>query len=224
MASITAIVLATSQKILALGDAMEAWIGGLRAMLMAMVILVLAWSLGEVTTTLEAPAYLAAVLSDALPPTLLPALVFIVSAVMAFATGTSWTTMAILLPLVVPLSVALAGGFGAEAVGAQQAIVVGAIGSVLAGAIMGDHCSPISDTTVLSSTASSCDHVDHVRTQLPYAVMVGIIAVVLGSIPSAFGVPVWLCLVLGATAVWAVIRFHGVRVDEAASGEEQLVA
>ena len=78
---------------------------------------------------------------------------------------------------------------------------------------MGDHCSPISDTTILSSTASSCDHVDHVRTQLPYAVMVAVVAIVFGSIPSALGVPAWVCLVLGATAVWAVIRFYGVRVE-----------
>ncbi len=224
LASITAIVLATAQRILPLADAMRAWIDGLRAMLMAMVILVLAWSLGEVTTTLEAPAYLASILTDTLPPALLPVSVFVVSALMAFATGTSWTTMAILLPLVVPLSVALVGGFGVEAVGTQQAVVVGAIGSVLAGAIMGDHCSPISDTTVLSSTASGCDHVDHVRTQLPYALMVGVVAIVLGSIPSAFGVPAWVCLVLGAAAVWSVIRFYGIRVEEAASGEEQLVA
>ena len=213
LASITAIVLATAQRILPLADAMQAWIGGLRAMLMAMVILVLAWSLGEVTTTLEAPAYLASILTDTLPPALLPVLVFVVSALMAFATGTSWTTMAILLPLVVPLSVALVGGFGVEAVGTQQAVVMGAIGSVLAGAIMGDHCSPISDTTILSSTASSCDHVDHVRTQLPYAVMVAAVAIVFGSIPSALGVPAWVCLVLGAAAVWAVIRFYGVRVE-----------
>ncbi len=176
------------------------------------------------TTTLEEPAYLASILKDTLPPALLPVLVFVVSAAMAFATGTSWTTMAILLPLVVPLSVALVGGFGVEAVGTQQAIVVGAIGSVLAGAIMGDHCSPISDTTILSSTASSCDHVDHVRTQLPYAVMVAVIAIVLGSIPSALGVPAWVCLVLGAAAVWAVIRFYGVSVEDAASGQEELVA
>ena len=213
LASITAIVLATAQRILPLADAMQAWIGGLRAMLMAMVILVLAWSLGEVTTTLEAPAYLASILTDTLPPALLPVLVFVVSALTAFATGTSWTTMAILLPLVVPLSVALVGGFGVEAVGTQQAVVMGAIGSVLAGAIMGDHCSPISDTTILSSTASSCDHVDHVRTQLPYAVMVAVVAILFGSIPSALGVPAWVCLVLGATAVWAVIRFYGVRVE-----------
>ena len=224
LASITAIVLATSQRILALADAMQAWIGGLRAMLMAMVILILAWSLGAVTTTLEAPAYLASILSDALPPALLPASVFVVSAFMAFATGTSWTTMAILLPLVVPLSITLAGGFGTEAVGSQTAIVVGAIGSVLAGAIMGDHCSPISDTTVLSSTASSCDHLDHVRTQLPYAVMVGVVGLLLGSIPSALGVPVWLCLALGAAVVWAVIRFYGAPVEDAASGQGPLVA
>ena len=189
-----------------------------------MAILVLAWSLGAVTQDLGTAAFLSQLLEGQVSLQVLPALVFVTAAAMAFATGTSWTTMAILLPLVVPLSVALVGGFGVEAVGNQQAVVVGAIGSVLAGAIMGDHCSPISDTTVLSSTASSCDHVDHVRTQLPYAVMVGVVAIVLGSIPSALGVPAWVCLVLGATAVWAVIRFYGVPVEQAASGQERLVA
>ena len=101
--------------------------------------------------------------------------------------------MAILLPLVVPLSVAMIGGMGETA--ADRAVLFGGIGSVLAGAIMGDHCSPISDTTVLSSTASSCDHVDHVRTQLPYALSAAGVAIVLGSVPSALGVPIWMCLI-----------------------------
>ncbi|MCH7715241.1 MAG: Na+/H+ antiporter NhaC family protein [Gemmatimonadetes bacterium] len=222
LACIVGITLAVSQKILSLRAAIEAWLGGLRAMLMAMIILVLAWSLGAVTGALETAAYISQLLSDTMPVFLLPAAVFVVSALIAFATGTSWATMAILVPLVVPLSITMAGGLDLAAGGPEKAIVLGAIGSVLAGAIMGDHCSPISDTTVLSSTASSCDHVDHVRTQLPYAVFVAGVALVLGVVPSALGVPPMVCLAVGGTVVWAVFRFLGQKVEEAAAGETQI--
>jgi Na+/H+ antiporter NhaC len=224
LACIVGITLAVSQKILSLRAAIEAWLGGLRAMLMAMIILVLAWSLGAVTNALETAAYISQLLSDTMPPFLLPASVFIVSALIAFATGTSWTTMAILVPLVVPLSITMTGGLDLAAGGPERAIVLGAVGSVLAGAIMGDHCSPISDTTVLSSTASSCDHVDHVRTQLPYAVFVAIVALFLGILPSALGVPPLACLAVSATVVWAVFRFHGQKVEKAGAGETQIAA
>ena len=223
LSCIVAIALATGQKILTLREAMDAWVTGLRAMLLAMVILICAWSLGAVAQSLGTANYLAQALSGNLTAPLLPAVTFLLAAAMAFATGTSWATMAIMLPLVVPLSVTLAGGILFDSP-ASQAVVLGSIGSVLAGAIWGDHCSPISDTTVLSSTASSCDHVDHVRTQLPYAVMVGIVAILFGSIPSALGVPAWLCLIVGAGVVWAVIRFYGTRVEEEASGQEKLAA
>ena len=89
---------------------------------------------------------------------------------------------------------------------------------------MGDHCSPISDTTVLSSTASSCDHLDHVRTQLPYAVFVAIVAVVFGSVPSALGVPPLICLVVSVVVVWGVFRFGGQLVEQVAADEAQIAA
>lgn len=213
LACLTALFLAVGQHILTLQEGILAWVSGLRAMVLAIIILVMAWSLGSVTTALETAPFLARALSDVVVPSILPAAVFVVASVIAFATGTSWATMAILLPLVVPLAVAVAGGLTAAS-GANEAVAVGSIGSVLAGAIMGDHCSPISDTTVLSSTASSCDHVDHVQTQLPYAVTVALIAVLCGSLPSAMGVPVWLCLVLSVVVVVAVVRFVGKPVEE----------
>ena len=224
LACIAGIALAVGQSILSLADSVQAWLGGLRAMLMAIIILVLAWSLGEVTNTLGAAAYLSQLLSDAMPAYLLPSSVFVVSALIAFATGTSWTTMAILVPLVVPLAITITGGVDLSAGGPEKAVVLGAIGSVLSGAIMGDHCSPISDTTVLSSTASSCDHVDHVRTQLPYAVFVAVVAVVFGSIPSALGVPPLICLMVSAVVVWGVFRFWGQLVEQVATDDVQIAA
>ena len=218
LACIVAISLAGFQKILTLREGIDAWVSGLRAMLLAMVILVLAWSLGAVTRSLNTAGFLAEALSGNLPAALLPVTTFALAAAMAFATGTSWATMAILLPLIVPLSVSLAGGLDLAS-GTGQAVVLGSIGSVLAGAIWGDHCSPISDTTVLSSTASSCDHVDHVRTQLPYALMVGIVAMVFGSIPSALGLPPAVSLLLGGVVIWAIIRYRGQEADAGAEGE-----
>ncbi|MCZ6917657.1 MAG: Na+/H+ antiporter NhaC family protein [Gemmatimonadetes bacterium] len=219
LACVVALALAGFQKILTVREGVDAWVSGLRAMLLAMVILVLAWSLGAVTRSLNTAGFLTEALSGNLPAVLLPVTTFLLAAAMAFATGTSWATMAIMLPLVVPLSITLAGGIDLEA-GPGQAIVLGSIGSVLAGAIWGDHCSPISDTTVLSSTASGCDHMDHVRTQLPYALLVGTVAVVFGSIPSAMGLPPIVSLLLGGVAIWAVIRFRGQEVDAGLEREQ----
>ena len=115
-------------------------------MMIAVVVLLLAWSLGAFTEQVGTAAYLAQILEGNVALRLLPWLVFVVAAAMSFATGTSWGTMAILLPLVIPLTVSLGGGadFGA---GMQYSILLGTISSVLAGAIFGDHCAPISDTT-----------------------------------------------------------------------------
>jgi len=210
---IVAIGLSVSQRILSAQEAVEAWLGGLRAMVLAAVILVLAWSLSEVTAVLGTADYLTGALRGGFPAYLLPGLVFVTAAATAFATGTSWGTMAILLPLVIPLAVSLGGGVGFEA-GAHYTILLGSISSVLAGAIFGDHCSPISDTTVMSSMASACDHVDHVRTQLPYAVLVGLLGIAVGDVPTAMGMSPWISYALGITVLFLVLRFLGRRDDE----------
>jgi Na+/H+ antiporter NhaC len=205
---IVAIGLAVGQRILSMADAIGAWVGGMRAMLLAGVILILAWSLSEVTQVLGTASYLSGLLEGSLRPELLPVLVFITSAAIAFATGTSWGTMAILIPLVIPLSVALGASVGFEE-GPRYVLLLGATSSVLAGGIFGDHCSPISDTTVLSSMASSCDHVDHVRTQLPYALVVAFIGMLLGDIPTAFGMPPVFSYILGGALLFLLLRFLG---------------
>jgi len=205
---LTAFGLAVGQQILPAGEAISAWLGGLKAMMLAAVILTLAWSLGEVTSVLGTAAYVTQVLSENLLPQLLPALVFVIASVIAFATGTSWATMAILFPIVVPLSVALGGGIGFES-GGHYTLTLGAIASILAGSIFGDHCSPISDTTVMSSLASACDHVDHVRTQLPYALVVAATALAVGNLPTAFGMHPGISYLLGAGILFALVRFVG---------------
>lgn len=217
---IVAAGLSLGQRLLNVHECIDAWVGGAKAMMIAMVILTLAWSLGAVTTDVGTAAYLSQLLGGNLPLVLLPALVFVTSGAMAFATGTSWTTMAILIPLVIPLTVSLAGGTG-FADGSLYGILLATTSSVLAGAIWGDHCSPISDTTVLSSTAAACDHVDHVRTQLPYAVLVGLVGLVLGSIGTSLGLPNWIALLGGVAILALVLRFFGTPVAEI--GDESAV-
>jgi Na+/H+ antiporter NhaC len=126
--------------------------------------------------------------------------------------------MAILIPLVVPLAVALGGGLGG---GAATGAFVGGIAAVLAGAIFGDHCSPISDTTVLSSMASGCDHVDHVRTQLPYALVVAGVSllalIVLGTVLGSSPWGALAMIVVGSAALYAIVRTLG---KDARAGQE----
>ena len=218
---IVAAVLSIGQRLLSVHECIDAWVGGVKAMMIAMVVLTLAWSLGAVTTDVGTAAYLSQLLGGNFPLVLLPAVVFVTSGAMAFTTGTSWTTMAILIPLVIPLTVSLAGGTG-FADGSLYGILLATTSSVLAGAIWGDHCSPISDTTVLSSTAAACDHVDHVRTQLPYAVLVGVVGLVLGSIGTSLGLPHWIALLGGVAVLALFLRFFGTPVAEI--GGEGVVA
>ena len=142
---------------------------------------------------------------------LLPTLVFVLAGIVAFSTGTSWGTMGIMVPLVIPLA------YSQLAIGGQVSmdspIFLCCLGSVLAGAIFGDHCSPISDTTVLSSQASGCDHVAHVRTQLPYALLVGFVAIALGTLPIGYGINVWLMLPAGVVLLFVFLFLFGKRVN-----------
>ncbi len=205
-----AALLSMGQRILDMEQTVQAWFKGVRSMLFAMIILVLAWSLGNITEVLGTANYLVEIIGDTLPVGLLPALVFIIAACTAFATGSSWGAMGILLPLVVPLAWAMLNiqEPGATA-GADMHIMYAAIASVLGGAVWGDHCSPISDTTILSSMASQCDHIEHVRTQLPYAMVTGLTAILICLIPSGLGLSWWLSLLLGSGVLLGVLLFIG---------------
>ena len=205
--------LSVGQKILSAHETVDAWYGGARATLFGMIVLILAWSMSAVTSDLNAKGYLISILGDSLPVALVPAVVFVLAAITAFSTGTSWGTMGILLPLVLPLTWAVMTVSGvADASGMH--IMYSSIACVLAGAVWGDHCSPISDTTVLSSIASGCDHIEHVRTQLPYAMLVGVVAIGIGTIPAGYGLPPWISLIVGGAILLSVLRFFGRRADE----------
>ena len=193
----------------------------LTSMGVAIAILYLAWMIGRVCGSLGTAPYLTALLGDALDPRLLPAVLFLLAGVVAFSTGSSWSTMSILLPLVVGLAYALGSGaeLGATPHESGMLLMLMSIGAVLEGAIFGDHCSPISDTTVLSSIAAASDHIDHVRTQIPYATVTMGVAMGAGYLPCTYlGVSPFLGLALGAALLTGVVLLGGRTTGPEASG------
>jgi Na+/H+ antiporter NhaC len=211
---LAAAVLSIGQGILDLEQTVEAWYEGLKSMLFAMVILVLAWALSNITEVLHTADYLVSVLGEWLPPGVVPTIIFVLAAATAFATGSSWGTMGILMPLVVPLVWAVLAKNGMTEP-EHYHVLYSSVSCVLAGSVWGDHCSPISDTTILSSMASGCDHVEHVRTQLPYAMSVGLVALLLGTLPTGFGLPWWISLLLGGSVLVALHQTVGTPIETA---------
>jgi Na+/H+ antiporter NhaC len=208
MGMITAASLSLVQRIMSMEEVVNAWYKGLRSMFYAMIILVLAWALGGITEEMRTADFLVSVLGDTLPVQLVPFVVFVLAAFTAFATGSSWGSMGILVPLVIPLTWAVMKASGHSGPDDMH-ILYSSIASVLAGSVWGDHCSPISDTTILSSMASGCDHMEHVRTQIPYALVVGGVALGFGTVPVAFGMPWWLGLLTGGGLLYAILRLVG---------------
>ncbi len=211
--ALTAASMSIGQRILSAHETVDAWYGGARATLFGMIVLILAWSLSSVTAALNTQGYLVSILGDSLPLALVPAVVFILSSITAFSTGTSWGTMGILMPLVVPLAWAVMSINGMTGP-ADMHVLHSSVACCLAGAVWGDHCSPISDTTILSSIASGCNHIEHVRTQLPYALLVGAVAVLFGTIPGGYGLPPWISIIVGIAILIAVLRFFGRRAED----------
>ncbi len=195
LASLVAIIMSVCKKIFTISEAIETWIEGMKGLLITGVILVLAWSLSSVIKELGTAAYLVSVLQFAIPKFLLPSIIFILGSIIAFATGTAYGTMGILMPLAVPL---------AYAINPDMSFIVACTSGVLTGAIFGDHCSPISDTTILSSTGAGCDHIEHVRTQIWYSLFVGAITIIFGYIPTGFGVSIWIILPVAIIALIAI--------------------
>jgi len=215
---LVALGLAIGQRILTLHEATSAMVEGFKSMLMAFTVLLLAWSIGAVCDQLATPQYLVGAIRGTLSPELLPVLTFLISAAISFATGTSWATMAILVPLVIPVTHGLALSNGYVGGGPElYALLLGTISSVLAGSVWGDHCSPISDTTILSSMASGCDHMAHVRTQIPYAVAIGVVGMLVGDLPTAYGLSPWISLAVGSALIILGVRFLGRRSHDPVS-------
>jgi Na+/H+ antiporter NhaC len=209
LASIVAIVMAVLQKIMTIEEAISEWVGGMKTIVITGVILLLAWSLGGVIGELGTADYLVGVLAGAIPIFILPTLIFVLGALISFATGTSYGTMSILMPLTIPL---------AWAVNPEMGFVIVCTSGVLTGAIFGDHCSPISDTTILSSMGTSCNHIAHVSTQIYYAIFVAAIAIIFGYIPAGFGIQWYISIPVAIVVMYIGLRVLGEKVpfEEAA--------
>ncbi len=202
LAGIVALIMGVFQKAFTMKDGIDTWVEGWKSMIITVVILLLAWSIADVIKVqLDADEYLKSLLTDSMPAFLVPSLIFIMGSVISFATGTSYGTMGILMPLAIPLANAISGG--------DMNLVVASIGAVLTGAIFGDHCSPISDTTILSSMGTSCDHIDHVRTQLAYAIVVAAVAILIGFLPAGLGISPLVSLPIGIIILIAIMMIFG---------------
>jgi len=206
-AGIIAIIITVSKKLQNLHDAVNAWLTGAKSMLLGCAVLVLAWTLGKVSEDLGTAEYLVNVSSNFLTPQILPAIIFITAAAISFSTGTSWATMSILVPIVIPMALQLIQGTPQDVV--TSPVFISTFASILSGSVLGDHCSPISDTTILSSTASGSDHIDHVRTQLPYALTVGIVALIFGYFFIGFGGNLLISLIIGIIVLFIILMVFG---------------
>lgn len=205
IASLTAGILMVFSGTGTVTDAVSSWVEGIKSMITAMIILVLAWGLGGVITELKTAENLAFFLSGTLPLWGFPAIVFVTAGIASFATGTSWGTMALLFPTALPLALAMTQSGGADP--ASYIFIV--TGAILTGAIFGDHCSPISDTTIMSSMSSGVSHIEHVRTQMPYALVIGSVALVFGYLPAGFFIDPYVLIAVQLIIVFVVFRYFG---------------
>lgn len=194
-ATLALIVICMKEKIFSFEKCISLFTGGCANAMFMCVVLVLSWSLSNVTKAMGTADYLMQITEGVLAPGLLPCLIFLIGAVMSFATGTSWGTMAILFPIALPLAI----GFNVS-----LPLVSGA---VIGGGLFGDHCSPISDTTILASIGAACDHIDHFETQMPYACTVGAVCAVMFLITGWFVTPAML-IVAAAVLIAAIFVLH----------------
>lgn len=208
-AMVITIVFYAVRKVLRFSDSMACIPEGFKAMVPAILILTFAWTLKAMTDSLGAAPFVASVMNSATGGlmNLLPAIIFLVGCFLAFATGTSWGTFGILIPIVV-----------AVFQGTNETMMIISISACMAGAVCGDHCSPISDTTIMASAGAQCNHVNHVSTQLPYAMTVAAVScityVIAGILQNAV-----ICLVIGIAlqigvllAIKAITKDHTGRV------------
>jgi len=166
---------------------------GVREIARPVCILIAAWMLGAAISELGTASWLSESLQGRFPLSLLPAGIFLLGALISFSTGSSWGTMSVLMPLAIPVIFSLCEGIDAE----RDAMIVAAIGAVFSGAVFGDHCSPFSDTTIVASIATEIEPLNHVRTQLPFALIAAAVALIIGFLPLGYGVSVWLGLFIG---------------------------
>ncbi len=210
---IISIIMTLNRGTLTFGKIMDEMVDGFKVMFNAVLILTMAWSIALVTKHMHTAEFVSAILLKlSLSPYIIPALTFLLAALIGFSTGTSWGTMAILYPLILPASWMLCQNQGLG-VDATMPLFYSVVASVMAGSVMGDHCSPISDTTIMSSMASGCNHLQHVKTQMPYALTVGAVALFIGVLPTSLGLPSWLAFLMALAILGIIVKFVGKKVE-----------
>lgn len=222
-ACVAAMVMTQVQRLMSMTETAHYWFEGVKSMLFPITILMMAWALANVNETLQTSDFLVAALGESLSPAWLPTAIFILAGFTAFATGSSWGVMGIMIPLVIPLAWAVLEQNGMSNTPDGMSILYASVASVLAGAVWGDHCSPLADTTLLSAMASGCDLVEHVRTQLPYAMLVGTVSLIFGTLSVGYGFSWWLGLSAGAIVLFGTLILIGKRPESQPATEQTAV-
>ena len=175
------------------------YLEGMQSLFLPILILIGAWVLASTLEDLKAAEVLSLLLTGRFPVFLLPTTVFLIGALISFSTGSSWGTMGILMPLSIPVAITITGSSSGQY---QELILATVVAAVFSGAVFGDHCSPISDTTIVASISCEVEPHDHVRTQLPYALIAAIITIAIGFVPVGLGIPIWVLLLMGTLIIW----------------------
>lgn len=210
LACVVAILVSKVTKSSGIKDSMTSMIEGFKTMVPAVVILILAWALAAVIENLHTASFLSSLVPIEFNPYWLPLIFFVLSALISFATGSSWNTMAVMYPICIPIVIGVSTMNGENIdIDYLMPVLLNTVSVILAASVFGDHCSPISDTTILSSLSADCDHINHVKTQMPYALVVGAVSIFCGGILFAFGIPWYLLYLIGFIAIVAIVKLLG---------------
>ena len=202
---IVALIAGTLMHLFTLSDGILAWIEGASSLVSTMVVLVLAWTLAGTVDQLGTVYYVVDIISAGIPQFFVPTLIFLTCCIVSFAAG-SYGCMFMIMPIAVPI-VAAIGGIAENP--AADPFMLSCVAAVLSGAIFGDHCSPMTDCTILAALGAGCETMDHVRTQMPYALTVAVTSVAFGTILTSFGISPYIGLLIGIVFMGVVIQVLG---------------
>lgn len=203
------LVLYKIQNLAPMNKLFKGYMDGMRSIFYGTLILIFAWGIGSSIKAVGTAAFLVGITDGVLSPAIIPLITFLIGGVIAFSTGTAYGTVAVLMPIVMPIAYNVASGSGLD----PMMYIFPTIGAVFSGAIFGDHCSPISDTTIMSSMFCGADHIDHVRTQMPYALLAGVGAIV-GYIGIALGLNGVISIGMGLIVALGIFKIIGKPIEE----------